>query len=109
VALLEETRESIRGVSPSDLLRSGLELMCRSIVLVEHEIQGRDFRAEDVFRLEHQLVEASKDLKQSLATNSELSANIAQEGAERELAQQHAAEARQHLAEEKAEALRSSS
>ena len=44
--------------------------------------------------MEHQLVEASKDLKQSLATNSELST------------QQDAAEARQHLAEEKAEALR---
>ena len=38
--------------------------------------------------MEHQLVEASKDLKQSLATNSELSTKIAQEGAERELAQQ---------------------
>ena len=40
VALPEETRESIRGVSPSDLPRSGLELLCRSIVLVEHVIQG---------------------------------------------------------------------
>jgi len=106
VALLEETRESIRGVSPSNLLRSGLELMCRSIVLVEHGIQGRDCRAEDVSRLEHQLVEASKDLKQSLATNKELSAKIAQEGAERKLAQQDGAETRQHLAEEKVEALR---
>ena len=32
VALPDETRESFRDVSPSDLLRSGLELMCRSVV-----------------------------------------------------------------------------
>ena len=43
VALPEETRESIRGVSPSDLLRRDLELMCRSIVLVKH-----GFKAETV-------------------------------------------------------------
>jgi len=58
VALPRETRESIRGVSPSDLLRSGLELMCRSIVL----------------RL---VAEAAEDLKQSFAANSELSSKIA--------------------------------
>ena len=34
VALLEGTRESIWSVAPMDLLKSGLELMCRSINLV---------------------------------------------------------------------------
>jgi len=63
VALLKETRESIRGISPSDLLRSGLELMCHSIALVEYGIQGRDRHVEVVSRLEHQLAEASVDLK----------------------------------------------
>jgi len=86
MALPEETRESIRGVSPSDLLRSGLELMCRSIVLIEHGIQGRDCRAEDVSAWS---ISWSRPLR-----------------GERELAQQDAAETRQHLAEEKVEALR---
>ena len=44
VALPEETRECFRDVAPSNLLRSGLELMCHSIVLVQNEIQGRDDR-----------------------------------------------------------------
>jgi len=56
--------------------------MCRSIVLIEHDIQGRDRHAEDVPLLEHQLAETFEDLKQSLAANSELSAKIAQERAE---------------------------
>jgi len=80
--------------------------MCRSIVLIEHGIQGLDRHAEDVSRLEHQLAEASEDLKQSLAANSEVSTKIAQEGAEREIAQKDAVEVRQLLVAEKAEALR---
>jgi len=61
--------------------------MCRSIVLIEHGIQDRDRHAEDVSRLEHQLAESSEDLKQSLAANNELSARIAREASNRELAQ----------------------
>ncbi|XP_068484699.1 uncharacterized protein [Phaseolus vulgaris] len=106
VALPNETRESIRGVSPSDLLRSGLELMCRSIVLFQNGIQGRDRQADDVSQLEHQLAEATEDLKQSLAANNELLARIAREAAKRELAQKDAAEARQRLAAREAETLR---
>jgi len=34
VALPDESRESLRDVSPTDLLRGGLELMCLSVVLV---------------------------------------------------------------------------
>ena len=101
VALPYETRESFGDVSPSDLLRSGLELMCRSIVLVQNGIQGRDRQVEDVSQLEHELVEATKDLKQSLAANNDLSARIAQEAVEKELAQKDAAEARRHLEAEK--------
>jgi len=103
VAFPEETRESIRGVSPSNLLRSGLELLCRSIVLVEHGIQGRDRRAKEVSLLKHQLAEASKNFKQSLAANIDLSTKIALEGAEREIAQKEAAEMKRLLAMEKAE------
>jgi len=106
VALSEEIRESIRGVSPMDLLRSGLELVCRSIVLVEHGIQGQDRCADDVSLLEHQLAEASTNLKQSLAANNELSAQIAREGVEREIAQREAAEVKWLLATEKAKMLR---
>ena len=101
VTLPDETRESFRDVSPSDLLRGGFELMCRSFVLVQNGIQGRDCQAEDVSQLEHQLAEATEDLKQSLAANNDLSVRIAQEAAERELAQKDVVEARQHLEVEK--------
>ena len=45
-------------------------------------------------------------MKQSLAANNELSARIAREAAERELAQQDVPEARQRLVAGEAEALR---
>jgi len=106
VALLEETRESIWSVAPIDLLKSGLELMCRSIVLVEHWIEGRDRHAEAISRLEQELTEARENLKRSLAANDDLSASAAQEAAKRELAEKDAAEARRLLASAKEEALR---
>ena len=56
--------------------------------------------------LEHRETEASDNLKQSLAANNELSAKIAREGIEREIAQREAAEARRLLEEEKAGRLR---
>jgi len=80
--------------------------MCRSIVLFQNGIQGRDRQADDVSQLEHQLAEATEDLKQSLAANNELLARIAREAAKRELAQKDAAEARQRLAAREAETLR---
>lgn len=40
-----------------------MEQMCRSIVLVLNEIQGRDRDVEDVSRLEYQLAETTEDLK----------------------------------------------
>jgi len=59
-------------------------------------MQGRDRYSEDVSWLEHQLVEATEDLKQSLAANNEFSTKISQD----------AAEARQRLAAGEAEAAR---
>ncbi len=106
VALPEGTRESLRSVPPIDLVRSGLELMCRSIVLVEHGVEGHDRHAEEVTRLEQELAEAREDLQRSLAANAELSANAAREAAEREQAAKGAAEARQLLASAKEEARR---
>jgi len=87
-------------------MRSGLELLCRSVVLFEEGMLGRDRRAEEISLLEHRLTKASDNLKQSLATNSALSAEIAREGAEREIAQEEVAEAKRLLGEEKAEKLR---
>jgi len=101
VALPEETRESFREVSPSDLLRSGFELMCHSVVLVQHGLQGRDQHVEAVSHLEHQLSEATQSLKQSLAANADLTAKIAKEAAEQELAQNEIIEARRQLEAEK--------
>ena len=63
MALPEGTRDSIRAVDPLDLLKSGLELMCRSIVLVEQGIEGRGQQVEDVSRLEKGLTEARENLK----------------------------------------------
>jgi len=104
VPLLDESRESFREVSPSDLLKRGFELMCRSVVLVQHGLQGRDRHVEVVSHLEHQLSEATQDLKQSLAVNSDLTAKIAKEAAEKELAQNEAVELRHQLEAEKARA-----
>ena len=101
VALPDEARDPLRSVAPSELLRSGFELMCRSVVLVQSGLQGQDRQAEDVSALEHKLSEAAEDLKQSLTANTNLSARIAAEAAERELAQKEAAEAKRQLEAEK--------
>ena len=106
VALPEGTRESLRSVAPIDLVRSGLELMCWSIVLVEHGVEGHDWHAEEISRLEQELAEARENLKRSLAANDDLSASVAREAAGRELAAKDAAEARRLLASAKEEALR---
>jgi len=106
VALLEGTRESLRSVAPIDLVRSDLELMCRSIVLVEHGVEGHDRHIEEISRLEQELAGARENLKWSLAANDDLSATVAREAAGRELAAKDAAEARRLLASTKEEALR---
>jgi len=106
VALPEGTQESLRSVAPMDLVRSGLELMCRSIVLVEHGVEGHDRHAEEISRMEQELAEARENLKRSLTANDDLSASVAWEAAERELAKKDAAEARRLLASAREEALR---
>jgi len=63
IALPDETRESIRAVSPTDLMRSGLDLLCRSVVLFEQGMHDQDRRVEEVSLLEHRLTEASDNLK----------------------------------------------
>jgi len=80
VALPDESRESLRDVSPTDLLRSGLELMCRSVILVQHGLQGQDRHVETVSHLEHQLSKATQSLKQSLATNNQDCQGVGREG-----------------------------
>jgi len=101
VALPDEARDSLRDVSPSDLLKSGFELMCRSVVLFHGGLVGRERQAEEVSALEHKLFEANHDLEQSLAAKTNLLALIATEAAEKELAQKEAAEARRQLEDER--------
>jgi len=101
VALPDESRESLRDVDPTELLKSGLELVCRSVVLFQHGLQGQDRHVETVSQLEHRLSEATQSLKQSLAANADLTTKIAKESAERELAQNEAVEARRQLEAEK--------
>ena len=97
VALPDESRD----VAPTELLRSGLELVCRSVVLFQHGLQGQDRHVEIVSQLEHQLSEATQSLEQSLTANADLSTKIAKESVERELAQNEAVEARRQLEAEK--------
>jgi len=106
VALPEGTPELIRVVDPLDLLKSGLELMCRSIVLVEQGIEGRGRQVEDVSRLEKELAEAHENLTRSLAANDDLSASTAREVAKRERVEKDVAEARRLLASAQEEASR---
>ena len=101
VALPDEARDPLRDVSPSELLRSDFELMCRSVVLVQSGLQGRDCQAEVVSSLEHKLSEATEALEQSLSANTNLSTLVATEAAEKELAQREAAEAKRQLEAEK--------
>ena len=101
VALPDESQESLREVTPAELLRSGLELVCRSVVLFQHGLQGQDRHMETVSQLEHQLSEATQSLEQSLAANADLSTKIAKESTERELAQSEAGEARRQLKAER--------
>jgi len=101
VALPDESRESLREVAPAELMRSDLELVCRSVVLFQHGLQAQDRHVETVSQLEHKLSEATQSLEQSLAANVELSTKIAKESAERELAQNEAVEARRQLEAEK--------
>jgi len=101
VALPDESPESLWDVAPTDLLRSGLELVCRSVVLLQHGLRGQDRHVETVSQLEHQLSEATQSLEQSLAANADLTTKIAKESAERELAQNEAVEARRQLEAEK--------
>ncbi|XP_068484845.1 uncharacterized protein [Phaseolus vulgaris] len=75
--------------------------MCRSVVLFQGGLVGRERQAEEVSALEHKLSEANHDLEQSLAANTNLSALIAMEAAEKELAQKEAAEAKRQLEAEK--------
>jgi len=82
VALLDEARDPLRDVSPSELLRSSFELMCRSVVLVQSGLQGRDRQAEVVSSLEHKLSEATEALEEFLSANTNLSALVATEAAE---------------------------
>ena len=57
--------------------------MCRSIVLVEHGIEGRGRNAEDISRLEQEVAEARENLRRSFAANDDLSANAVREAAEK--------------------------
>lgn len=65
--------------------------------------ENRDNYAEEISRLEHELSEASSNLKQFLFANSEYAENLAREVAEKEKAQQEAAEVEHQAVEMAAE------
>jgi len=71
LALPEATREVIRVVPSSDLVKGALEMLCRSVVVIQLGYQDRYSHAGEISRLEHELAEASDHLKQSLAVNSD--------------------------------------
>ena len=76
------------------------------MVMIQLGCQERDRHAEEISRLDHQLIEAFGHLKQSLVANSDLSKRLDSEVAEKEKAQHEVAEAGRCLAEVEAEMAR---
>ena len=101
--LREATREVIQVVPLSDLLKGGLEILYRSLVMIQLRCQDQDRHAEEISRLEHELSETLGNLKQSLVANSEYAEMLARETAEKKKAQQGVTEAEHHVAEVEAE------
>jgi len=80
------------GVSSEDFLQGGIEMMCRALVLARLGFEDRGSHSEKISWLEHELLEASGNLKQSLVTNTEYTEKLSREGAEREIVKGRAAE-----------------
>ena len=81
-------------------------MLFRSIVMIQLGCQEGDRHAEEISRLDHQLVEASDHLKQSLVVNTDLSKRLDSEVAEKEKAEQAAAKAGRCLAKVEVEVAR---
>jgi len=64
VELPLNTEEVIRAVPEDDLLQGGVEMICRGLVLTRLEANSRDRRVEEISCLEHELSEASGNLRQ---------------------------------------------
>jgi len=62
--------EVIRAVREDDLLQGGVEMICRGLVLTPlgADILGR--RVEEVSRMEHEMSEASGNLRQAMDANT---------------------------------------
>jgi len=57
-SLPPNTEELIQVVPEDDLLKGGIEMMCRGLILTHHGATARGQRVEEGLRLEHKLQEA---------------------------------------------------
>jgi len=60
----------IRAVPEDDLFEGNIEMMCRSLILTCHGAGVRAWRVKEISRLEHELLEASGNLKQAMVANT---------------------------------------
>jgi len=62
-------KELIQSVLEDDLLDEGVKTMCRGLILTRQGAEARRQHIEELSRLEHELHEASNNLKQVVNAN----------------------------------------
>lgn len=79
------TQEMIRAVPDDELNQGSIEMICRGLVLAWLGADVWGHRVEEISRLEHELAEASGNLRQSLKANNAYEERLAKEIVEREI------------------------
>jgi len=77
--------ELIWAVPKDDLLKGGIEIICRGLILTRQGAAVRDRRVEEISRLEQKLLEVSGSLKQVVDANTTYEKRLCDHPVEREL------------------------
>jgi len=77
--------ELIGSLPEDDLLDGSVKMMCRGLILTRQGAEARRWRIEELSRLEHQLQEASNNLKQVVDANTAYKKKSCAQAAELEL------------------------
>lgn len=77
VDLTPTPQDLLRVVPKEDLFQSNIELLHQCLVITRRGADARGRKVEEISRLEHELVEASSSLKQSLEANSAFKGKMA--------------------------------
>ena len=78
------TEELTRAVLEDDLLEGGIEIMCCGLILTRHGMVARERHVEEISILEHELFEASGNLKQAMVVNTTYEKNLCDQATELE-------------------------